>query len=101
MHLNQRTKYRNILIQESPPALTRKRHTDRGIFRMGGGGYLLRSGWGGVPTQVWMGGGYLLSGLDEGGVWPGPAGGGGGTLAGGRGGGTLAGGEGGGGWVPR
>ena len=78
--------------QESPPALTRKRHTDRGIFRMGGGTY----------SQVWMGG-----------VWPGPAGGrgrgvpwlgGGGTLAGrgegvpwpgGRGRGTLAGGRGG------
>ena len=65
--------------QESPPALTRKRHTDRGIFRMGRGGYLLRSGrGGGVPTQVWMGGGLptLRTGRGESGqVQPGGEGG--------------------------
>ena len=42
-----------LLQQESPPALTRKRHTDRGVASPR---YAVLVGGGGVPTLV---GGYL------------------------------------------
>ena len=58
-------------IQESPPALTRKRHTDHGVASpryavlVGGGTYP----GGGVPTLVVGGGGVPTLG-GEGGTYP-------------------------------
>ena len=74
----------NLREQDSPPALTRKRHTDRGITSPR---YAVLVGGGGVPGQVHPGGGGYLARSSRGGGYLGRGEGGylgrGGTLAGG------------------